>query len=305
MLRDGLYGPALSSTSRSRRILRIVKAGTDDFVAQVEAWHAERDARLRSPDGWLALVGLHWLTPGEHEFGQHPSNAIRLSGRDVPPLAGHLLVTDDLQARVRPHGEANLTVDGAQIADELPLTADTDGDPTIIGLGSLRMHLIRRGAHNERLGLRVRDTEAPALTAFSGVPRFPVDPAWRLDARLERALEPRTISVPDIVGDVLEMPSPGDVVLPLNGGEQRLHAVEEENDTLWLIFGDDTNGEQTYGAGRFLVTGPVAADGSVVVDFNLTYNPPCVFSPYATCPLPPEGNRLTVPVPAGEMLPKP
>jgi len=276
---------------------------TDPYLAEVERWHAERDRRLRSPDGWLTLVGLHWLTPGEHELGQHPSNAVRLSGRGVPPLAGHLLVTDDLEASVRPHHEAALTHDGVPITGELPLIADTDGDPTVIELGSLRMHLILRGAHHERLGLRVRDTEAPAFAAFSGVPRFPVDAAWRLEARLERPPEPRTIPVPDIVGDVLDESSPGDVVLPLPGGEQRLHALEEEDDKLWLIFGDATNGEQTYGAGRFLVTGPVAADGSVVVDFNLAYNMPCVFSPYATCPLPPEGNRLTVPIPAGEMLP--
>jgi len=280
-----------------------VEASKDDYFAEVAQWHAEREKRLRSPDGWLALVGLHWLTPGEHEFGQHPSNAIRLTGRGIPPLAGHLLVIDDLQARVRPHRDANLTLDGVPITDELPLTADTDGVPTVVGLGSLRMHLIRRGVHNERLGLRVRDAEAPALAAFRGVPCFPVDPAWRLEARLERAPEPRTIAVPDIVGDVIEMPSPGDVVLLLNGGEQRLHAVEEENDTLWLIFGDATNGDQTYAAGRFLVTGPVAADGSVVVDFNLAYNMPCVFSAYATCPLPPEGNRLSLPITAGERLP--
>jgi hypothetical protein len=276
---------------------------TDDYLAEVERWHAERDRRLRSPDGWLTLVGLHWLTAGEHEFGQHPSNAIRLSGRGVPPLAGHLLVTNDLQVRVRPHRDAALTHEGVPITGELPLDADTDGEPTVIGLGSLRMHLIRRGVRNERLALRVRDTEAPAFLAFTGVPRFPVDPAWRLEARLEPPPEPRTIAVPDVVGDVLEMPSPGVVVLPLDGGEQRLHAVEEENDTLWLIFGDATNGHQTYAAGRFLVTGPVAADGSVVVDFNLAYNMPCVFSVYATCPLPPAGNKLTVPIPAGEKLP--
>jgi hypothetical protein len=272
----------------------------DAYLADVERWHAERAARLRSPDGWLALVGLHWLTPGEHEFGQHPSNPIRLSGPGVPPLAGHLLVTDYGAVRVRPHHGAALTHAGKPVDGELELEDDLGGDPTIVELGSLRFHLIRRGA---RVGLRVRDAAAPALRTFAGVPRFAVDPAWRLEARLERPPEPRTIAVPDIVGDVLDESSPGDVVLPLPGGEQRLHALEEDEDRLWLIFGDATNGRQTYSAGRFLVTGPVAADGSVVVDFNLAYNMPCAFSPYATCPLPPAGNRLTVPIPAGEMLP--
>ncbi|MGH7419064.1 MAG: DUF1684 domain-containing protein, partial [Candidatus Rokuibacteriota bacterium] len=135
------------------------------------------------------------------------------------------------------------------------------------------------------------------------MPRFPVDPAWRVHARLERAPEPRTIAVPHVVGDVLEVTAPGVVILPLPGGERRLHALEEENDCLWLIFGDATNGHQTYAAGRFLVTGPVQPDGSVVVDFNLAYNMPCAFRPYATCPLPPEGNRLPIAITAGEMLP--
>jgi hypothetical protein len=253
----------------------------------------------------LTLVGLHWLTPGEHEIGQHPSSTIRLSGHAVPPLAGHLLVTDDLQATIRPHHGAPLTVDGRPFTSELPMVADTDGEPTVVELGTIRMHLIRRGNHRERLALRVRDRAAPALAAFRGVSRFPVDPAWRLIGRLERAPGHRTIAVPDIVGDVLDTPSPGDVVLPLPGGPQRLHALEEEDDALWLIFGDATNGTETYAAGRFLVTGPVQPDDAVVVDFNLAYNMPCVFSPYATCPLPPEGNRLPVRVPAGEMLPDP
>ena len=272
-------------------------------MAEIEKSRAARDQRLRSPDGWIALVGLYWLTPGEHEFGQHPSNAIRLSGHGVPPLAGHLMVAEDLTATIRPHHEAVLTLDGERITDERPLADDTEGAPTIIGLGSLRMHLIRRGANGERLALRVRDTQAPALAAFTGIPHFPLDAAWRVTGRLERAPQPATITVPDAVGDILELPSPGDVVLPLPGGEQRLHAVEEENDTLWLIFGDATNGTETYAAGRFLVTGPVQPDGSVEVDFNRTYNMPCVFSPYATCPLPPKGNRLSIRIPAGEMMP--
>jgi uncharacterized protein (DUF1684 family) len=280
-----------------------VEEGAGDYLAEVEAWHEARDRRLRSPDGWIALTGLHWLTPGEHELGQHPSNAIRLSGHGVPPLAGHLLVTDDLRATLRPHHEAQLVVDGQPLTGEVALRDDREQRPTVVGLGTLRMQLVRRGANRERLGLRVRDAASPALTAFLGVPRFPVDPAWRVTGRLERTAEPATIAVPDIIGDVLAEPSPGDVVLPLPDGEVRLHALDEDENRLWLIFGDATNGAETYAVGRFLVTEPVEDDGTVVVDFNLTYNMPCVFSPYATCPLPPTGNRLSIRVTAGEMLP--
>jgi uncharacterized protein (DUF1684 family) len=275
-----------------------------EYLAEITAWHEARDQRLRSPEGWVALTGLHWLTPGEHEMGQHPSSAIRLAGHDIPPLAGHLLVEDDLSATIRPHHEAPITVDGERLTGELALVADMDGDPTILELGTLRMHLIRRGAHHERLGLRVRDAAAPGLAAFEGIPHFPIDPAWRVQARLERAVGGGgRIPVPDIVGDVLDEESPGSVVLPLPSGEHRLRALEEDENRLWLIFGDATNGTETYAAGRFLVTEPVEDDGSVVVDFNKTYNMPCVFSPYATCPLPPRGNRLPIRVTAGEMLP--
>jgi len=271
------------------------------YQAEVEQWHAERDARLRSPEGWLALVGLHWLTPGEHEFGQHPSNAIRLGGHGVPPLAGHLMVTDGGTVRVRAHKGAPLTHAGEPINGELELKDDLAGDPTIVELGSLRFHLIRRG---DRIGLRVRDAEAPGLRSFQGVPRFPVVAAWRLVARFEPAGPAHTIAVPYVLGDVTEDPSPGWVTFPVDGQPQRLAALEgSEDGSLWLIFGDATNGSTTYAAGRFLHTEPPAADGTVVVDFNLAYNPPCVFSPYATCPLPPADNRLTVPIPAGEMLP--
>jgi uncharacterized protein (DUF1684 family) len=184
---------------------------------------------------------------------------------------------------------------------ELELEDDLGGDPTIVELGSLRFHLIKRGA---RIGLRVRDAEAPAVRTFQSVPRFPVDAAWRLVARFEPADPAHTIEVADVLGDVTQDPSPGWVTFTVNAQPQRLAALEGgEDGALWLIFVDPTNGTTTYAAGRFLYTEPPAADGTVVVDFNLAYNPPCVFSPYATCPLPPAGNRLTVPVPAGEMLP--
>jgi uncharacterized protein len=274
--------------------------GADDYAASIHAWDAERDARLRSPNGWLALVGLHWLTPGEHEFGQHPSNAIRLTGGDVPPLGGHLLVTDDGVVRIRPHGDASLTHDGQPVNGELELRGDLSGDPTIVELGSLRFHLIRRG---DRIGLRVRDTAAPILKEFPGVPRFPIDPAWRVSGRLERPPGLRTVDVPDVLGEVRAEESPGVVQFSMEGQDLALDALPEDDDALWLIFGDTTNGHETYSGGRFLVSGPVAEDGSVVVDFNLAYNPPCVFSPHATCPLPWPANVLPVAVRAGEQMP--
>jgi uncharacterized protein (DUF1684 family) len=136
--------------------------------------------------------------------------------------------------------------------------------------------------------------------AFSGIDHYPVDPTWRLRARLEPARD-FTIAVPDVLGDVQDEVSPGTVVFEVDGREQRLDALEGgPNGELWLVFGDATNGVTTYGGGRFLYTSAPAADGSLWIDFNRAYNPPCVFSPYATCPLPPAQNRLAVAVEAGE-----
>jgi len=253
-----------------------------EHEAAVRAWWAARDARLRDPDGWLTLVGLHWLEPGENRFGSDRSNQVVLRGGGVPAHAGTLVVEN---------GVVRLGDDG--LADDL------SGEPTVIDLGSLRMYVIRRG---ERLGLRVRDHDSPALVAFEGMRHFPIDPGWRVSARFEPAPAGREIEIVDITGVVSLEPTPGHVAFERGGVTWRIEALPGDDDgSLWLVFGDATNGHETYGGGRFLYTEPVAADGSLVVDFNLAYNPPCVFSPYATCPLPPPQNRLSLRIEAGEL----
>jgi len=250
--------------------------------------------------GWLSLVGLHWLEPGDQRFGADEANAIALQAAkgSLPPVAGSLRVGDQVTVHA---ADASLTVGGKPVPDGLVLVDDqSDDDPTILELGSLRAYVIRRGAG--RLALRVKDTAAPALRTFTGLDYFPIDPAWRVGGRLYPAEPAATIPVPDIVGDVLSETTPGMVAFELGGAVHRLHALEAQPGHLWLVFGDATNGSETYGGGRFLVTGAVQPDDSVEIDFNLAYNPPCVFSPHATCPLPPDGNRLSVRVEAGERM---
>jgi uncharacterized protein (DUF1684 family) len=267
-----------------------------EHEAAVRAWWSARDARLRDPDGWLTLVGLHWLEPGENRFGADPGNEIVLRGDGVPPRAGSLRLNDGT-VRLVPATPAVSSggdpLGGAELAD------DTTGEPTVIDLGTLRMYVIRRG---ERLGLRVRDHAAPVLASFEGMRHFPINHGWRLIGRLEPAPPGREIEIVDITGAVSHEPTPGHVTFERQHATWRIEALPgDEDGSLWLVFGDATNGHETYGGGRFLYTGPVAADGSVVVDFNLSYNPPCVFSPYATCPLPPPQNRLALRIEAGEL----
>lgn len=252
----------------------------------VMAWRAAREARLRDPDGWLALVGLHWLEPGANSFGSDPGNDLVLRGADLPARVGSLLLADG-EVRLRREGE-----------EDAVMQPDVSGEPTIVRLGTLRMHVIKRG---RRWALRVRDVEAPALAAFRGMESFEVDPSWRIDARFEPAPAGTTVEIVDVTGGVDHEPISGTVTFERDGGTWRLQALPGDVDgSLWLIFADATNGRATYGGGRYLYTEPVSGAGVVTVDFNLAYNPPCVFSSFATCPLPPAANRLGLAIEAGE-----
>lgn len=238
----------------------------------------------------MTLVGLSWLAPGENPVGADASHPVILPGQGIPPRVGSLWLEDE---RVRFVPSPGVDLPEGLMVDDLA------GEPTVLQLGSVRFHVIKRG---DRFGVRVRDTASPAIAAFNGLQHFRIDPSWRVTARLEPADPGATIEIVDITGSLSREATPGSVAFERDGATWRIATVpaDEETGTLWLIFGDATNGTDTYGGGRFLYTEPVAADGTVVVDFNLAYNPPCVFSPYATCPLPPPQNRLALRIEAGE-----
>ena len=257
--------------------------------ATVEAWRRERYRRLLLDTSWLTLAGLEWLKPGVNRVGSDPdADAVLPAG---PRWAGTVTLT-----------EAGIVADGSFThagtpADGLRLETDRDGEPTMLELDSLRFCIIERG---ERFGLRIWDTDSPARSEFKGIEHWPVDPAWCLTARLE-AKPGRTLHVPDVLGTIDEEESPGDLLFEAGGVTHRLQALPGgDAGELWLVFGDATNGHETYGGGRFLYTDAPNGNGSVELDFNRAYNPPCVFSPYATCPLPWPENRLAIRIEAGE-----
>jgi uncharacterized protein (DUF1684 family) len=266
-----------------------------DHRRRVEAARRARLERLQDPEGWLSLVGLEWLHDGENSVGADPHSDVVLRGGDAPARAGTLLVGGS-EVRFVAAPDVEVTRDGQRIAD-VTLRDDVAGPPTKLAIGSLRFHLIRRG---ERWALRVRDRNAAALADFRGIAYFSIDPSWRVVGLLEPP-GAATLAVPDVIGLVTDEPSAGTFVFARDETEYRLAAMPgDEPGRLWLVFGDATNGRETYGGGRFLYTEPPVDDGTVVADFNFAYNPPCVFSPYATCPLPPDGNRLPIRVEAGE-----
>ncbi len=266
-----------------------------DYLAEVESWREERMAGLRKPDGWLSLAGLYWLAEGDSTVGADPASDLVFPLGKAEQRVGVLSRTGRQVSFAAAPGVL-VSHDGEPVT-VLDLVSDAAGNPTMLEHGSLRFHVIERG---ERVGLRLKDLDSELLREFTGIDHYPVDPAWRIAARFKPYAEPRMIPVPNITGDILDQPSPGRILLSIAGTEYSLEPLGDPDSELFVVFGDETNGSETYGGGRFLYAGPPDAEGRLVVDFNKAYNPPCVFTPYATCPLPPRGNRLPLPVLAGE-----
>jgi uncharacterized protein (DUF1684 family) len=270
------------------------KPTPEAYRKQIEAWRKERIDGLKQENGWLTLVGLYWLKPGENRFGSDPGNPVILPKGKAPAVAGVLVREGDaVTLRVEPG--VKLTADDKPVTAPLALKADAEGKPTILKLGSLSFYVIKRG---DRLGVRIKDKESSERAAFKGLDNYPLRPDWRVVARFE-PYKDKKIAIANIVGQVEDNPSPGAVVFDWQGKTYRLDALGDEKEGLFLVFGDTTNGKQTYGAGRFLDTDP-PKDGKVVVDFNTAYNPPCAFTAFATCPLPPAQNKLPIAIEAGE-----
>lgn len=285
MLTKALLLAALAATA-------VVTA--DAHRAEVEKWQAERLARLQRPDGWLSLVGLHWLEQGPQSIGSAPGNDIVLAAG--PARLGTIESDGKTVTLALAEGVDAKIGDGT--ARRATLASDATGAPTMVAFGSANFHVIERSG---RLALRVKDANAKSRTGFLGLEYYDIDPAFRFDAKYVPHEPGRTIPIANIIGTLDPMPNPGAVEFEKDGKTYRLEAVDEGDGQLFLIFADRTSGKETYGAGRFLYAAP-PPEGSdrVVVDFNRAYNPPCVFTPHATCPLAPPENRLDLAVTAGE-----
>jgi uncharacterized protein (DUF1684 family) len=265
----------------------------DEHRAAVLDWREKRHARLASDDGWMTLVGLEWLQEGENRIGKGEDNDIQLSaGADY---WGTVYLEESELRFVRADVET-VTVNGSFVSD-LPMIADTEGTPTLVQSGTLSVHPIFR----ESYGLRIKDTQAPALAQFTGVENYDLQWDWRIDGRLIPAEPGTTIEIANVLGQLSQSPVMGTFEFERDGETYRLVALgDEESESLWIIFTDRTNSHGTYGAGRFLYSDGMPENGRLIVDFNKAYNPPCAFNEFSTCPLPPQENRLNLRVTAGE-----
>lgn len=268
------------------------------YRQEIEHWHAARIARLTAPHGWLSLVGLEWLKPGVNRIGSTVNNDIVLA--KAPPHLGSVEWADDGTLSITLDPAACAIIDG-EPATQAALRDDGHPSPTVVAFGTVSFIAVERG---DRKGLRVRDTEAPTRTRFAGIERFPVDPTWRIVAEWQPLDPAFQLATGTVIGTIENYPAPGRAVFERDGQRHVVYPVLElpGDEQLFLIFADRTSGKETYGAARSLYA-DMPKDGRIVLDFNKAYNPPCAFTPYATCPLAPPENRLDLRVVTGEKKP--
>jgi uncharacterized protein (DUF1684 family) len=268
--------------------------GQTSYEESIRSWRAKQEAELRSESGWLTVVGLFWLKTGVNSVGADPSSDIVLPPGSAPARVGTVRFKD---GKAVLHVDKSVTVlhSGVPVT-ELEMASDATKSPVAVAVGELTMLVIKRG---QRYGMRVKHKNSKQRREFTGLSWFPVRESYRITAEFAAYDKPRNIPIANVLGDTNMMLSPGYVTFNLGGRKQRLEPVLEE-EKLLFIFRDPTSGKSTYPAGRFLYT-EKPKDGKVILDFNQAVNPPCAFTSFATCPLPPRQNRLNVPIAAGAL----
>jgi uncharacterized protein (DUF1684 family) len=275
---------------------------TAQWRQELSSWRAAREREVAAPDGWLTLVGLEWLKSGINSVGAAADNRIQLHGQ-VPAHVGLLTVSGKTVQLLSPSGgfPQDLLIDGKP-AREGTLAAGVTNSSTIAWHG-LTLMVLERG---DRFALRIKDANSPTRTEFHGLNWYAPDPRFRVTAKWISFTPPHIEQIPTVIGTMLELPAPGVAEFTLEGTTLQLEPVTEASEPgiLFFILRDTTSKTTTYQAARFLHTGlpdhGLSQPGLLTLDFNQLENPPCAYTPYATCPLPPDQNRLPVALEAGE-----
>jgi uncharacterized protein (DUF1684 family) len=272
-------------------------AADEAYRADVRKWRQDRETRLKADGGWLTLAGLFWLREGANRFGTDPGGEIVLPTGSVPARAGSFELRGG-EARVTLEAGTSARLGGKSLSSAGALMRP-DSTADVLELGTLTMQVIERGG---RHAIRLKDKNSAIRKGFLGLKWYDVQESYRVEAKFVSYTQPKPVKVPNVLGQSESMPSPGYAEFQLNGQALKLDGVLEDPqaEQLFFILRDQTSGKETYGAGRFLYADLPKA-GRIVLDFNKAYNPPCAFTPYATCPLPPRQNWLPVRIEAGEM----
>ncbi|RUL79858.1 DUF1684 domain-containing protein [Dyella choica] len=273
-------------------------ATPDAYQQSIEKWRAERVARLTAADGWLSLIGLEWLQEGANKLGSAADNDIILQAG--PTHLGVITLDSSGQASIKLAPGSGATIDGkplqeAALIDDMHVKGDAA--PTKVAFGTASFYVIDREG---RKALRVKDAEAATRKHFLGIDYFPIDRSWHIVADWVSFDPPHDLQIGSVIGTIDTVKVPGKAVFTRDGRTYELLPYQEEpGGELFFVLADRTSGHETYGAARFLYAA-LPQNGKVVLDFNQAYNPPCSFTPFATCPLAPPENRLDLRITAGE-----
>jgi len=264
------------------------------FREEIKVWDEKRMESLRSATGWVNLAGLFWLTPGENKFGAAADQQLQFNDPRFPPHLGSFILND--KEVMWKTAAGNEVYNKQEKVDQVVQFDIQKNQGISLAYQTFRWTIIKR---ENMVGVRFRDLDHPNLKTFHHIERYKPSLKWKIEASLEESLY-ASVSITNVLGQTYQMPSPGKIVFEIDGKKYKLDAVDEGGDDLFILFADDTNAEHTYESGRFLYIPKPDANGKTVIDFNKSINPPCAFSTFATCPLPPKQNILPIAVPAGE-----
>jgi len=268
------------------------------YQAEIETFRQQREAKLTSDTGWLTIAGLSFLTKPETTFGSDAANDVVLPA-GAPAKAGAFVLAKNGKISLKPEpGVTYMLLDGKPFAGG-PIKSDGEGPPERLVFGDVQVWIHQSG---DRPAVRIRNRNNPLRKDFTGMKWYPVNEAYRIEGTFVPFDKPKEVQIPNMLGDIDRMESPGHVKFTLNGKEHNMAVITEDAENFWFIFRDLTSADETYPAARFLYTPRADANGKVTLDFNRAENPPCAFNAYATCPLPPQENRLQVRVEAGEKI---
>jgi uncharacterized protein (DUF1684 family) len=267
---------------------------TSAYVNEIRAWQTEMEDRLRAPDGWLTLVGLEWLDKGVNTVGTNPIHKVRFPPRTTPEKVGTLTLEDDQVTFTVEQGVV-ATLNGNTITSRV-LESDKNRNPDLVQVGEITFHVIVRGT---RIGVRTKQTNAPQRVNFQGRAWWLIDKDLRFAAEIIPYEPQKIVPIPDVLGDIKDTAMDCQLKFTFQRQTFTLDAFALPSGQFYILFHDQSCGKGSYPSGRFLVTG-YPEDDRVILDFNKAHNPPCAFTPYATCPLPPPQNHLPLVIQAGE-----
>lgn len=269
------------------------------YLSAIDNWHIERIEALKKPDGWLNLEGLFWLQKGVNKFGADASNDLVYNNPDFPAYLGSFFFNGEQvfwQNNTKEKVIIKNTAGEVKVDfTNLNLLSNKEGEYTSQWKDFVWVVIKRE----DKVGVRFRNLKAKTLLEFNGIERFPVDSKWRIKAKVIPQ-DQNPLMIMNVLGQNTAQKHGGQLVFEIDGKSYQLDAIDEGGQRLFVTFADATSGKTTYGSGRFIELDRPDANGETYIDFNKSYNPPCAFTEFATCPLPPPQNRLTIAIPAGE-----